>query len=488
MHPKNTGRFTNLPNHRTPPSGLTKFVARNPFESDLTNRLHKSVISPSVFKKVTTDPQNSPEFSWSVEELALIKPAKIEEFPVEQIYNVDPDVELKAQEAIDKFFMTNEIVPSPWESKKKEHKIDIKLNTPKRLIDKSNKLKDFPKMIKKDGACQTTLSLPSILPENVEEALKPYFTFNKNIDNDDANLSTNSLRRKLFFNLTECTDDEEQSSFLVSPIKINLSSMFCKSPPESGMFYNGSPLKKCSRKMQRYGTPIQFSENLSPNISSIPDIQDTSVDDIKKTRSRPVMKLNFCQSMEMSTSESIEVSENNEVSDNLTINEENSNKSNNDHENTKTDITVEMNSVVVNSTSLIKDNEKNKIVKDKEDYYNNVKEIKNFPDFSQVYKLENCTSQQTNIFWGMSEKQSASNIVQDTGYQTFSMNSTTNLTDSSSAKQKFYNNDSSSTKQKFYNNEQFLLFDDEIPLSDWKENFRNVACSTPSKCNVNEKE
>lgn len=475
MHPKNTGRFTNLPNHRTPPSGLTKFVARNPFESDLTNRLHKSVISPSVFKKVT-NPQNSPEFSWSVEELALIKPAKIEEFPIEQIYNVDPDVELKAQEAIDKFFMTNEIVPSPWESKRKEHKIDIKLNTPKRLIDKSNKLKDFPKLIKKDGACQTTLSLPSKLPENVEEALKPYFTFNKNIDNDDANLSTNSLRRKLFFNLTECTDDEEQSSFLVSPIKMNLSSMFCKSPPESGMFYYGSPLKKCSRKMQRHGTPIQFSENLSPNISSIRDIQDTSIDDIKKTpRSRPVMKLNFCQSMEMSTSESIEVSENNKVPDNLSINEENSNKSNNDHENTKTDITVEMNSVVVNSTSLIKDNEKNKIVKDKEEYHNNVKEIKNFPNFSQVYKLENCTSQQTNIFWGMSEKQSASNIVQDTGYQTFSMNSTTNLTDSSSA------------KQKFYNNEQFLLFDDEIPLSDWKENFKNVACSTPSKCNVNEK-
>ncbi|KAI4501120.1 hypothetical protein M0802_003923 [Mischocyttarus mexicanus] len=464
MHPRNTDRFINLPNHATPPSGLRRFVSRNPFESDLTNRLHKSVISPSVFKKVN-DIQNSPEFSWSVEELALIRPAKIEEFPVEQINNADPDVELKAQEAIDKFFMTNEIVPSPWESKRNEHKINIKLNTPKQLIDKSNKLKDLLKPITKDVTCQTTLSLPSILPEDVEEVLKPYLTFNKeqNIDNDDANLSTNSLRRKLFFNLTECTEDEEQSSFVVSPMKINISPMFHKSPPESGMLLYGSPLKKHSRKMQRHGTPIQFSENLSPNISSIPDIQSSLIDDIKKTRSRRA-KLNFCQSLELSTSESIKVFEDNEVSDNLTTNEENSDKSNNDRGNAKTDITVEMNSVVVNSPSLIKDDEKNYILKNEDKYCNDL-----------AYKTLNCTSLQTNIFWGMSEKQSASNIVQDTGYQTCSMNNTTNLTDSSSVKQKFYNND------------KFFIFDDEIPLFDWKENLKNVACSTPSKCNVNEK-
>ena len=48
----NSGCFAVLPSHITPPSGLTKFVARNPFESDLTNRLHLSVISPTVFTKV----------------------------------------------------------------------------------------------------------------------------------------------------------------------------------------------------------------------------------------------------------------------------------------------------------------------------------------------------------------------------------------------------------------------------------------------------
>ena len=47
-----TGSFSVLPNHITPPSGLTKFIARNPFEADLTNKLHISVISPSVFSRV----------------------------------------------------------------------------------------------------------------------------------------------------------------------------------------------------------------------------------------------------------------------------------------------------------------------------------------------------------------------------------------------------------------------------------------------------
>lgn len=45
--------FNLLPAHHiTPPSGLTKFIARNPFDADLTSRLHLSVISPTVFTKV----------------------------------------------------------------------------------------------------------------------------------------------------------------------------------------------------------------------------------------------------------------------------------------------------------------------------------------------------------------------------------------------------------------------------------------------------
>ena len=46
------GDLAMLPTHITPPSGLTKFIARNPFDADLTSRLHLSVISPTFFSKV----------------------------------------------------------------------------------------------------------------------------------------------------------------------------------------------------------------------------------------------------------------------------------------------------------------------------------------------------------------------------------------------------------------------------------------------------
>lgn len=46
------GTFSVLANHITPPSGLTKFIARNPFDAELSSRLHLSVMSPSLFTKV----------------------------------------------------------------------------------------------------------------------------------------------------------------------------------------------------------------------------------------------------------------------------------------------------------------------------------------------------------------------------------------------------------------------------------------------------
>lgn len=47
--------------------------------------------------------QESPTFRWTIEEISRINPADIDEFPVHQYTeNVDPDVEHKAQEAINK--------------------------------------------------------------------------------------------------------------------------------------------------------------------------------------------------------------------------------------------------------------------------------------------------------------------------------------------------------------------------------------------------
>ncbi|KAK2583603.1 hypothetical protein KPH14_009545 [Odynerus spinipes] len=473
----NAGRLALLPNHITPPSGLTKFIARNPFENDLTNRLHLPVISPTVFSKVSS-PQQSSEFTWSVEELALIQPAKIEEFPIDQIHpEIDPEIELQAQAAIDKFFMANEIIPSPWDSKRKEKKVDIKMDTPKRLTDKSNIAKDSSRTTKKDVTCQTILSLPPKLPPNVEEALKPYFTFNQeaNNDSDDANSSTSSLRRKLFFNHNECFEHEEHSSLSISPIKINSSLALPNSPPQSGMLLCGTPLRKLSRKMQRYhGTPIQNSENLSPpNMSPILDVSNTSSESVK-ARSRSVVRLDFTQNMEMSVLENIKASQDDNVpgvvllSHNSETYKENINPSINYDKNTRSDISVEMHSVIEDFMPLTEDNKKDQILKDKNKYHNIVNQLKHLPDLCQTYKMENCTSQQMNTFFGLSERQ-------DTGYQTYSMNSTTNIMENSSV------------KQKLHYGEPILISEDEIQLSDWKGNMKHVVCSTPSKYN-NEKD
>lgn len=82
--------------------------------------------------------------------------------------------------------------------------------------------------------------------------------------------------------------------------------------------------------------------------------------------------------------------------------------------------------------------------------------------------------QQTNAMLATSNQQSISNSAQDTGYQTYSMNNTTNVTDSY---------DITPIKQKLCWGDQILITDDEFPLSDWKENMKNIFSSTPSRTN-----
>lgn len=80
--------------------------------------------------------------------------------------------------------------------------------------------------------------------------------------------------------------------------------------------------------------------------------------------------------------------------------------------------------------------------------------------------------QQVNTILGISDVQSVSNSAQDTGYQTYSMNSATNV-DS-------YN---TPVKQKAYWEDRILMTDGEFCLSDWKENIKNIFSSTPSRSN-----
>lgn len=65
----------------------------------------------------------------------------------------------------------------------------------------------------------------------------------QNVDNDDVNSSNNSLRRKLFFCHDGGTDNDNESFTSLSPVKNNELMVLPCSPPQSGMFVHGTPLK-----------------------------------------------------------------------------------------------------------------------------------------------------------------------------------------------------------------------------------------------------
>lgn len=141
--------------------------------------------------------QQSPGFTWNIDELAHLKPVRIEDSPVQQVHSPDLELETKAQAAIDRFFKQNQIIPSPWDARQKESKQPLPMDTPNRLLNDLNSTQELSKSTK-DGKTnersifrnqsifiaivfsawsQTVLSLPLDLPLNVEEVLKPFFTF-----------------------------------------------------------------------------------------------------------------------------------------------------------------------------------------------------------------------------------------------------------------------------------------------------------------------
>ncbi|XP_076640533.1 aurora kinase A activator-like protein bora [Colletes latitarsis] len=483
QYQSNMSSFTVLPNHITPPSGLTKFIARNPFETDLTNRLHLSVISPTVFSKVASPFQQSTDFTWSVDELALIQPAKIEEFPTQQINCVDPETEIKAQAAIDRFFKENQIIPSPWELKRKNNRTKEKVDTPKRA---SNNSHSESSRSKKDGWCQTVLSLPSKLPPHVAEALKPYFTFTQeqNIESDDANSSNNSLRRKLFFNNDDYMENGDETSVYLSPIQVNGSLVLSSSPPQSGMLIHGAPIKHSENMNNKHETSQILIGNLSPpNISPILTAASNMSYESMRSKSRSVARLDFTTEMSIDQSCSIHKEYSKNLSLDESLNEINERVMKNKMEKSvhfnSNSTCVQMNDLTEREVISKSSNHSNQYQKTEAPEFNfkqhnTVNVFKQLTDSCKMHTNENCILQQTNGTLGISDQQSVSNSVQDTGYQTCSISNTMNITDS-------YN--CTPVKQKAYWGDQILSTDDDFRLSDWKENIKNIFSSTPSRTN-----
>lgn len=214
------GTFHTLPiyNTPTPPSRFRKII--NPFESALTDRLHLPLIgSPSLFHRPPTPQMCSTvlDFEWNIDDVSSLNPANVEAHETQFQSLVDPETEAKAQAAIQTFFKHQIIAPSPESCPFRGQKLIL---SPPVSILKG----------KRDGYCQTELTLPPILPKDLENALRPYFTYKMSqqqlpllSDDEDENIDHDardaSLRRKLFkpFNAGDMSSSSEHDIIFESP-------------------------------------------------------------------------------------------------------------------------------------------------------------------------------------------------------------------------------------------------------------------------------
>ncbi|KAM3936432.1 protein aurora borealis [Leptodactylus fuscus] len=233
----------------------------NPFESpnDYSSLHEPFVSSPTVFKpsKSSATPR---QFRWSIDQLAAINPVDIdpEDIHRQALYlshaKLDKEIEERRQKAIEEFFTKRTIVPSPWTQH--EAKQAAQFHSTK-CVDNESPLAREQAVIpgKSTVACQTQLSLP--VDFNIEKILGEYFRSEENADQSQENLSSSSLRRKLFldgqYTGSECSSPSSPppGSYDAPPASlgvlcsIDLSPVRCRSPmqtPSSGQF-SSSPIQ-----------------------------------------------------------------------------------------------------------------------------------------------------------------------------------------------------------------------------------------------------
>ncbi|NXX13733.1 BORA protein, partial [Podargus strigoides] len=235
----------------------------NPFESpsDYYTLQEQIVSSPSVFK--STKSSSTPgKFRWSIDQLALINPVEIDSEDVRRqaMYlsriRTDKETEDRRQKAIEEFFTKRLIVPSPWTEH--EGKQVSQFNS-SRSIDLNN-ISPIGRHLtlqpgRSNAACQTVLSLP--VDFNLEKILGEYFRSDELADQSQENLSSSSLRRKLFLEengsvsagLSHSLHSPCGSQPLGVLCSIDISPVRCTSPLEtssSGQF-SSSPIQGGTR-------------------------------------------------------------------------------------------------------------------------------------------------------------------------------------------------------------------------------------------------
>ncbi|CAK6442816.1 unnamed protein product [Pipistrellus nathusii] len=257
----------------------------NPFESpgDYCN-LHEQTVSSPVFK--STKLPTPGKFRWSIDQLAVINPVEIdpEDIHRQALYlshsRIDKDVEDKRQKAIEEFFTKDVIVPSPWTDHEGKQLSEYHSSKCIKITNESpigRKLTIYSG--KSNAACQTLLSLP--VDFNLENVLGDYFRADEFADQSPGNLSSSSLRRKLFLDgngsISDCLPPASPSSRHSSAqtslevfYSIDLSPVQARSPmqtPTSGQF-SSSPIQGSAKKYS-LGSITSPSTISSPTFSPI---------------------------------------------------------------------------------------------------------------------------------------------------------------------------------------------------------------------------
>ncbi|KAK2489332.1 hypothetical protein MC885_011276 [Smutsia gigantea] len=305
-------------NMQITPETPGRFPVLNPFESpgDYSNLHEQTLSSPSVFK--STKLPTPGKFRWSIDQLAVINPVEIdpEDIHRQALYlshsRIDKDVEDKRQKAIEEFFTKDVIVPSPWtdhEGKQlAEYHSSININNESPI---GRKLTIHSE--KSNAACQTLLSLP--VDFNLENVLGDYFRADEFVDQSPGNLSSSSLRRKLFLDGNGSISDSLPPASPRSPqsgtraslevfYSIDLAPVRCGSPvqtPSSGQF-SSSPIKGSAKKYslgkQRkftFHSPDASSGKTNPNGIINPCTQSPYIDGCSPIKNWSPLRLEMCR-------------------------------------------------------------------------------------------------------------------------------------------------------------------------------------------------
>ncbi|XP_046579297.1 protein aurora borealis-like [Haliotis rubra] len=202
-------------NHLTPQS----HVMSNPF--DMTgDRVHFPGFSPGLFTVMSTPAgEDGKTFRWSIEHIAALNPANIEDMPEQQEHGLDREAEERAQQAISHYFASQLIVPSPWNAPERKYfspctpVTQSGANRPTQIFPEDLQgsiQKELNKLRKsQEVSCQTTLSLP--VDFDMQTVLGEYMNSETTEETNQEALSTSSLRRKLFF--------QGETTTTLSPVK-----------------------------------------------------------------------------------------------------------------------------------------------------------------------------------------------------------------------------------------------------------------------------